>query len=79
MIIRSDPKKKCGYRKNGYRGKSGYVGVTWFKAKKKYTVNVKFRNKLYYAGLYADIEEAAEAYIRKFIELHGYYPKCYDL
>jgi len=40
---------------------SGVLGVTWHRKGRKWVVNVKHNYKNHYGGLYADLNEAAEA------------------
>lgn len=50
---------------------SGYKGVRWNKASKKWMSGLKLEGKYMYLGLYDNIEEAAEVVRKAREELHG--------
>jgi hypothetical protein len=50
---------------------SGYKGVCWHRAHKKWSAQIMYMNKLMHIGHYTTPEEAAEAYKKKAIELFG--------
>ena len=50
---------------------SGYKGVCWSKLHKKWRARIKYMYKYIHLGLYNTPEEAAEAYKKKSIEIHG--------
>ncbi|ARO21566.1 hypothetical protein B2J90_29600 (plasmid) [Bacillus tropicus] len=52
---------------------SGYKGVSWRKERKKWEAYVNKDNKRYRLGYFESKNEAAEAYNKKAIELHGKY------
>jgi len=54
---------------------SGYKGVSWFKITKKWRAQISFNNKPVHIGYYKDVEEAARAYDKKALELHGKFAK----
>ena len=50
---------------------SGYKGVCWDKERKKWGAQIMYMNKRIYLGRYTTLQEAAEAYKKKSIELFG--------
>lgn len=50
---------------------SNIKGVSWNKNANKWTVQIKFRSKQYYGGLFIDIQDAQNKAIEMRIELHG--------
>lgn len=50
---------------------SGYKGVSWDKATKKWTVQVSINDIKVYLGQYLDIKDAARAYNAKALETQG--------
>lgn len=50
---------------------SGYKGVYWSAAARKWMVQIKARNTFHYVGLFVDKKEAAQAYYAKAVELFG--------
>ncbi len=50
---------------------SGYKGVNWHKKSKLFQVNIAYKNKQIYLGCYKSKHEAAKAYNKKALELHG--------
>jgi hypothetical protein len=50
---------------------SGYKGVCWDKAAKKWRATINYMNKNIYLGLYTTPQEANEAYKKKAIEIYG--------
>jgi hypothetical protein len=71
----------CTTAENGRnRGKSknntsGFKGVSWHKNRKIWYVHIRHNKKLMHIGSFKDKEEAARAYDRKAIELHGKFAK----
>lgn len=69
--------RECTYSENqGNRtlqknNKSGYKGVTWRKAEKKWYASVGFKGKHIYLGRYKEKKDAAMAYNDKATELFG--------
>ncbi|WPH64071.1 endonuclease [Vibrio phage vB_VpP_1] len=55
--------------------KSGFKGVRWNKQCQKWQAVVKFNYKSHHAGLFDSKVEAARAYDKKAIELHGEFAK----
>ena len=55
--------------------KSGFKGVGWHTRNKKWYARIMHNNKRTYLGSFKDKEEAARAYDRKAIELHGEFAK----
>lgn len=54
---------------------TGYKGVHWHKAAKKYMVHFKENGKLIYGGLYIDIIEAAKKYNELALKHYGDFAK----
>jgi hypothetical protein len=50
---------------------SGYKGVYWNKVHKKWCAEIGYMKKKMHLGLYTTPQEAAEAYKKKAIEIHG--------
>ena len=59
----------CGMLKNN---KSGYKGVSWHKAAKKWESYLHFNNKKIRLGFFEDIEKAAEKRNKAFNKYFGY-------
>ena len=55
--------------------KSGYKGVCWHKQHKKWQVQIKKNNIVYHLGYFDDVIEAAKAYDKKALTLHGSFAK----
>jgi hypothetical protein len=51
--------------------KSGCKGVTWYKAYKKWSVKVWFRNKPVFVGYFSDLSDAKNAYAKTAQKLFG--------
>ena len=62
-------------RRLGKTNTSGFKGVSWFKRDKIWYVHITHNKKLMFLGCFKDKEEAARAYDRKAIELHGKFAK----
>jgi hypothetical protein len=54
---------------------SGYKGVYWSKQKGKWHARIDYEKRAYHIGFFDNKKEAALAYDRKAIELHGEYAK----
>lgn len=69
--------RKCTHRQNIQNrsrlcnNKSGYKGVSWCKDKKKWLAQIIANKKHYFLGRYIEKKDAARAYNKKAIELHG--------
>ena len=50
---------------------SGYPGVSWIKASKKWQAQIKINGKLKYLGYFETAEEAHQAYLQGKIKFHG--------
>lgn len=73
-ILSGDSFDRIGFRgspRKPSHNTSGYKGVSWLKQKKLWRARLEFKGKCYHAGFYLTKEEAALAYNRKAIELHG--------
>jgi hypothetical protein len=55
--------------------KSKYKGVAWRKDRNKWKSLIKYNAKNYYLGLFDKEEDAARAYDKKALELHGEFAK----
>jgi HNH endonuclease/AP2 domain len=49
---------------------SGYIGVTWHKATKKYAASISINKKNIHLGLFHTAEKAGQAYLKAKSELH---------
>lgn len=54
-----------------YTGKSRFKGVCWHAAAKKWMAQIKDHGRYRYLGLFTSEEDAATAYARAAIEIHG--------
>lgn len=67
--------RKCTISQNNAnrtpKGKSKYLGVSWHLSGKKWNATIKKDNKTIYLGAFINEEEAAIAYNKKALELHG--------
>jgi hypothetical protein len=59
--------------------KSGYKGVSWHKAAKKWYASVTYNKKCYYLGLHKTKEEAARAYNAFCMEKYGDFAYLNDI
>ena len=57
------------------QNRSGYKGVSWKKANKKWCSQIRFNNKVYHIGLFLKIEDAARAYDKEAIKYFGEYAR----
>ena len=58
---------------------SGIKGISWYKKKNKWIVQIGFNNKLIYLGCYANIEDAKNVRQKKSAELFGEYINICEL
>ena len=58
-------------RKTNANNTSGYKGVSWNKAQKKWTARITLERKNIHLGYFANVEEAAEVVRKAREELHG--------
>ena len=58
-------------RKTNANNTSGYKGVGWNKAQKKWTARITLERKNIHLGYFANVEEAAEVVRKAREELHG--------
>jgi len=58
-------------RKTNANNTSGYKGVSWSKAQKKWTARITLERKIIHLGYFANVEEAAEVVRKAREELHG--------
>lgn len=74
--LRLDPDRKNtqnqGLSKNST---SGYKGVSWSKASSCWVARIKVKNKKIHLGLFDTLTDAAKAYDKAALELHGEFSK----
>jgi hypothetical protein len=58
-------------RRTNANNTSGYKGVSWNKALKKWTARITLERKIIHLGYFANVEEAAEVVRKAREELHG--------
>lgn len=56
------------------RNTSGYRGVNWMPAKKKWRAEIGFNRKNYHLGLFETVEQARDAYLVAKAEMHLFQP-----
>lgn len=66
-------------QKLNIRNKTGYKGVYFDKRYKKYIASVNSNYKKIHAGVYLTAEEAAKAYNKLALELHGEFARLNDV
>ena len=71
--LRIATKSQNSMNRPKYNGTSKYKGVCWDKRKNKYISEIMLNNKTYYLGEFMNEIDAAKAYNKKAIELHGEY------
>ena len=70
--LRLDPDRRNTQNTKKYStNTSGYKGVFWNKKANKWHAQVWYKCKIYYLGLFILKEDAARAYNKKALELHG--------
>ena len=65
------PSQNMWNRRKPKNNTSGYIGVDWHKRDKKWQARICRDRKQKHLGCFDDIEEAARAYDRAALELHG--------
>lgn len=65
-----------GIQKNNV---TGYKGVCWKKRDKKYEAKVMFKRRYVYLGYFNSKHDAALAYNKKAVELHGEFAKLNEI
>ena len=60
-------------RQSGKNSRSQYLGVFWYKQHQKWSAQIRHNGKKYHLGLFTCEHQAALAYNKKAIELHGEY------
>lgn len=75
-----DNLRRCTQVQNNFNQKgpkhnsvSGFKGVYWHKAAKKWAAEVRYDGKKYYLGIFDDVKDAARAYNAKALELDPEY------
>lgn len=58
-------------RKKNINNSSGFKGVSWFKAAKKWRAQIQYKKIVYYLGSYEKRIDAARAYNEAAIKFHG--------
>jgi len=74
--LRLDPERRnnqnVGIRSHNT---SGFKGVYWYKITSKWKAQIQFKDKKYHLGYFTLKEDAAHAYDKKALELHGEFAK----
>lgn len=78
LRIVTSQQNKWNTRK-GSMNKSGYKGVSWSKHAKKWVVRIHLNNKAIHIGYFNNLEDAANAYNQKAMDLFGEYACLNDL
>jgi hypothetical protein len=65
------PSENQMWRGKTKRNTSGFKGVSWNKARRKWTACIQVNGKMKYLGLFGEAAAAAEAYDRVCLEIHG--------
>ena len=76
--LRAATQQQNACNKRGH-GASKYRGVVWYKKNQKWGAHCKSFGKFYYLGLFNTEEEAALAYNKKALELHGEFAKLNEV
>jgi hypothetical protein len=63
--------QNCQNSRISKNNKSGYKGIHWHKSGKKWLIKIRLKRKLYYFGLYENLEEAIQVCIAARAKLHG--------
>ena len=71
--LRESTRQQNMFNRKSFGKTSGYKGVSWSKAGKKWLAQYTYKGKIYYLGLYETEEEAAEAYQKATEHLHKEY------
>ena len=67
--------QNCMNRSKASNNKSGYVGVSWHEVGQKWQVHISIGHKSIYLGLFANPEEAHEAYQKAAQKAYGVFAK----
>jgi hypothetical protein len=74
MRFSTSSQNKCNRGKMS-NNTSGYKGVRWSKQKRKWQAVITYEKRTYHAGFFDNKKEAALAYDRRALEVHGQYAK----
>ncbi len=66
-------------RKKNINNSSGFKGVSWFKAVKKWRAQIQYKKIVYYLGSYEKRIDAARAYNEAAIKFHGEFAKLNEI
>ena len=71
--------ENCRNTKKYIHNTSGYKGVTWNKAVKKWVARIELNKKRNHLGYFIDIKDAAHAYNEAAIKFHGAFAKLNEI
>lgn len=71
LATSSENKQNIGLKSNN---RSGFTGVSWFAAAKKWRADITIAGKMRHLGRFDTPEAAAEAYAKAKAELHTFNP-----
>lgn len=78
---RKENLRRCSHAENNWNkgltalNTSGFKGVYFHKASKKYMARIKVYGKTYYLGIFDDVKDAVLAYNKSAMKLHGVFAK----